>query len=217
MKEGEEKIDLSNKKQLSPKEPHADKKKDKSKAGKVFEFVSDLLINAVTIVGLVILIRYVFISPFEIKGESMEPNFHSDDLLIVDKFSKHFQDYKRGDVIVLIPPTDTKQYYVKRVIGLPGEKVQFKNGKVIVFNDENPDGYTLLEDYLPADFSTFGQTSEPVEIPENNYFALGDNREHSNDSRYWGSLPRSNIVGKAWVVLWPLRANAIVHRPEYSS
>ena len=213
MKEKSDQIDLSTKAQLSPKEPHGDQKKEKGRVGKAFEFISDLLINAVIVVGLMLLIRYALISPFKIKGESMEPNFHSGDLLIVNKLSKH---YKRGDVVVLRPPTDTKQFYVKRIVALPGEKVQFKNGKVVIFNNENPDGFTLAEDYIPGNFSTFGQSGEAVTVPSDNYYTLGDNREHSNDSRYWGALPKSNIEGKALVVLWPLRANAIVHSPEYS-
>lgn len=183
---------------------------------RAFAVLGDILLNAVTVIALVLVIRYVIISPFEVKGESMEPNFHSEDLLIVDKLSYRFQDPQRGDVIVLIPPPDTKQYYVKRIVGLPGEKIQFLNGKVVITNDAHPEGVTLAEPYLPASLATYGSTTEPITIPAGSYFVLGDNREHSNDSRAWGALPKPNIVGRAWVVLWPPSDLRVVRRPAFA-
>jgi signal peptidase I len=163
--------------------------------------------SVVLTLAVVVPIRFFIASPFEMKGESMEPNFHTDELFVVDKISYRFQDPQRGDVVVLIPPTseESQQYHVKRIIALPGEGVQFQNGKVVIFNDAHPEGMTLSESYIPdtRDFDTEGLFSEPVTIPANSYFTLGDNRKHSNDSRYWGVLPRWNIVGKASVVIWP--------------
>jgi len=183
---------------------------------RAFSVLGDILLNAVTVIVLVLVIRYVIISPFEVKGESMEPNFHSEDLLIVDKLSYRFQDPQRGDVIVLIPPPDTKQYYVKRIVGLPGESIRFLNGKVVIVNDEHPEGMTLTEAYLPTTLATYGSTTEAISIPAGSYFVLGDNREHSNDSRAWGALPATNIVGRAWVVLWPPSDLRVVRRPAFA-
>lgn len=189
----------------------------RSRLGRAFSLVSDLLLNAVTIVVLVIVIRYVFISPFEVKGDSMEPNFHTNDLLIVDKISYRFGEPQRGDVVVLVPPLSlkTKEYYVKRIVAVPGEEIQFRNGRVVIYNATNPEGLTLEESYIPPSITTNGQSSERVKVPENSYYVLGDNRPNSNDSRFWGVLPRSNIVGKAWVVLFPLSDLAVLKHPSY--
>lgn len=186
-----------------------------TRVGRAFSVLSDVLLNVVTIVGLVILIRYVFISPFEVKGESMEPNFHTNDLLIVDKISYRFQEPQRGDVIVLVPPNATSDYYVKRIIALPGEEIQFKNGRVVIYNAAHPEGMTLEESYIPPYVQTDGQTGERVKVAEDSYFVMGDNRPNSNDSRSWGVLARSSIVGKAWVVLLPLRDLAVLKHPTY--
>jgi signal peptidase I len=111
-------------------------------------------------------------------------------------------------VIVLVPPEpdQTTQFYVKRIVGLPGEKVQVKSGKVVIYNATYPFGFMLDESYLPADERTEGSSSEPVPVPNGSYYVLGDNREHSNDSRYWGVLPRRNIVGQVGEHLWPIHA-----------
>ncbi len=189
---------------------------EESKVARAFSILSDLVMNAVVIVFLVLIVRFVLVSPFEVKGESMEPNFHTDDLMLVDKISYHFREPARGDVVVLIPPTNTSQFYVKRVVALPGEQVQFKNGKVVVYSDAHPEGETLQESYIPEDMPSDGQTGERVTVPSGSYYVLGDNRPHSNDSRFWGALPRANIVGRAWLVLWPLKDLAVLKAPAYA-
>lgn len=133
----------------------------------------------------------------------MVPNFHNKEYLVVDKVSYRMHEPARGDVIVFRYPKDTSQYFIKRVIGLPGEKVQIDEGKVRIFNSEHPDGIAITEPYLPSNDATFGK-SDIVSLGSDEYFVLGDNRLASSDSRVWGILPEHNIVGKAWLRAFPL-------------
>lgn len=159
--------------------------------------------STLAVAALVVVVRLLLVSPFEVKGQSMEPAFHADDLLIVEKLSYRFRNPRRGDVVVLIPPSDRTQYYVERIVGLPGESIQFLDGEVVLFNEEYREGKALEEPYLPDSSTTYGVSTKPVEIPDGSFFTLGDNREHSNDSRIWGLLPKANIVGRVWFRLWP--------------
>ena len=113
---------------------------------------------------------------------------------MVSKASYFFSDPERGEVVVLWPPFESKTPFIKRVTGLPGETVEVKDGKVFI------DGVPLEEEYIkePPHY-----TMAPREIPDNEYFMLGDNRNNANDSHYWGTVSRSNIIGKAWFIYWP--------------
>jgi signal peptidase I len=171
----------------------------------VVSYILSVAVSFVLIVPIVVLVRFFIVSPFEVRGVSMLPTLHEGDLLLVDKLTLRFREPERGDVVVLVAPepAETKQYYVKRIVGLPGEKIQFKNGKVVIYNAANPQGLTLDESYIPKNFVTEGLTSEPVSIPDGSYYTLGDNRGSSKDSRYWGTLPRWNIVGVIAARIWP--------------
>jgi len=127
-------------------------------------------------------------------GESMEPNFEDGQRLIVNKIIYKFDDISRGDVVILRPPPHMDVEYIKRVIGLPGETVEIKNGFVYI------NGEPLSEPYI-EDPPTY--IMKEIEIPEDYYFVLGDNRNASNDSHYWGPLPRRNIIGQVWLSIWP--------------
>ncbi len=135
-----------------------------------------------------------------IPSGSMRPTLIEDDRLIVDKLSYRFKDPQRGDIVVF-SPTETlqkqqfKDAFIKRVIGLPGEKVKVKGGRVFV-NDQ-PLREKYIEDEPHYDYG-------PVTVPEGQYLVLGDNRNNSYDSHYWGFVPRGNIIGKAVVRFWPL-------------
>jgi len=147
---------------------------------------------------------------FRIEGYSMEPNFHDGQYLIVDKVSYRLHTPERGDVIVFQYPRAPQRDFIKRVIGLPGEKVEIRRGVVFVNNRR------LEEPYGPNPGSySWG----PQVVPNDDYFVLGDNRDNSSDSHTWGMLPRQNIVGKAWGIYWPPSTWGLVKyiRPSFAS
>ncbi len=147
-----------------------------------------------------------------IPSESMLPTLAIDDRLIVEKVSYRFREPKRGDVVVF-SPTDTlkeqnyKDAFIKRVIGLPGDVVEIKNSNVYVNNQE------LTEKYiLNAPNYNYG----PMKVPDGQYLVLGDNRNNSYDSHYWGFVPRENLIGRATVRFWPLnRLGPLDQTPLY--
>ena len=170
-------------------------------------------IAKIVIIALIIVIpiRYLVFQPFFVKGQSMEPNFADGDYLIIDELSYRFTEPKRGEVIVFKYPNDPSQRYIKRIIGLPGERIEVNNGKVVVYNEE---GVGVLEEtgYLPYSL-TPGTVN--LTLGEEEYFVLGDNRAASSDSRRWGSLPEGEIIGKAFLRAWPLASFSLIELPEY--
>jgi signal peptidase I len=139
----------------------------------------------------------------EVLGNSMEPNLHFRERVFINKLAYRFGgDPQRGDIVVFVPPAQLSEDrdYVKRVIGLPGEQVETKNGRVYI---HKPGGEVVLLDesnYLVE--PTVGNYLSGI-IPENEYFVMGDNRDASADSRGGWTVPKSSIVGRAWVVIWP--------------
>ncbi|MEK7161467.1 MAG: signal peptidase I [Patescibacteria group bacterium] len=168
----------------------------------VGSFVWDLV--KILVIALVIIVPFrIFIAePFVVSGSSMQPNFHNYDYLIIDRFSYIKGLPQRGDVIVLKFPKDTSQFFIKRIIGLPGETVKVGQGYVIIYNKEFPQGFRLTEAYLPNLSETFGRWGE-ARLGTGEYFVLGDNRTASSDSRVWGILPADDIVGKVWARVYP--------------
>ncbi len=173
-------------------------------------------ISKVVIISLAIIVpvRYFLIQPFFVNGASMEPQFHDGEYLIVDELSYRLSDPERGEVIIFKYPKDPSQYYIKRIIGLPGEKIKINQGEITIFNSENPDGFILDEsDYLidgkKRDFSM------ETKLSDGEYFVMGDNRRASSDSRTWGSLPENFIIGRAWIRAWPLDKIDILEKPGY--
>lgn len=178
-------------------------------------FLFILEISKIVAIALLIVIpiRYFIFQPFYVKGASMEPNFRDGDYLIIDEITYKFKAPERGEVIVFRYPNDPSQRYIKRIIGLPGETIEIKQGKIIIY-DENGNGQVLEElAYLPASTLTPGDVL--VALEENEYFVLGDNRAASADSRRWGSLPRENIIGRALIRAWPPTAFAKIEAPAY--
>jgi signal peptidase I len=144
-------------------------------------------------------IKYFIASPFIVRQTSMFPTFQDGDYLIVDKLSYRFQSPQRGEVVVFHPPFDNGTYFIKRIIGLPGETVKVKDNTVTIFNDENPDGFILEESYV----SSIRDNDTITKLSSNNYFVMGDNRSVSSDSRNWGELSLEHISGKAILRLFP--------------
>ncbi len=162
----------------------------------------------------VLVIRYFFVQPFLVSGASMEPTFSGGDYLLIDEISYRFREPSRGEVIVFKYPGNESLYYIKRIIGLPGEKIEIKNGKIVVFNNEHPGGIVLSEEYLPFGLNTTGK-EESVIIGSDEYFVLGDNRNFSFDSRSWGALQKNELVGLVRLRLWPPNEVMAFEKPAY--
>ena len=176
------------------------------------KFIWEVAKVVVISLAIIIPIRYFLIQPFYVKGASMEPNFYDYEYLIIDEISYRFDDPQRGDVIVLKDPRNTRQYFIKRVIGLPGESVEVKEGEIKIFNTENPDGMILNEDkYL--DIKTGGEIALSLGVDQ--YFILGDNRSASLDSRIFGPIEEDEIIGKVWIRAWPFSRLNIFKSNEY--
>lgn len=168
-----------------------------------------LLNYTVIALGLALFIRFFVAAPYVVSGQSMDPNFEDWNYLIVDRITYDIGDPARGDVIVFDLPQEGGRSLIKRVIGLPGETVILQSQSVIIVNEKHPDGITLLEPYLdPKNLE--GRNDLRMTLGEDEYFVLGDNRRVSADSRLWGTLARENIVGRAFVRLYPLEQISIL-------
>ncbi len=171
----------------------------KSKARRYTESAWDLVKFAAIALAIVIPVRMFIAQPFVVSGDSMFPTFHNGQYLIVDEISYILKGPHRGDVVIFRYPNDTTRFFIKRIIGLPNEKIDIKNGVVTITNAENPKGFTLDEPYIDEKFSsTDSYTTGPDE-----FFVMGDNRNRSSDSRVWGLLPRKLMVGRAYLRLLP--------------
>ena len=139
----------------------------------------------------------------EVEGASMENTLHNGDNLIVDKLSYRFHDPERFDIIVFPFQFQDNTYYIKRIIGLPGETVQIMDDGSIYINGEKLEENYGMEVIKPE---TIGRASEPIELGDDEYFVMGDNRNNSSDSRtdMVGNIKRENIIGKAWLRIWPV-------------
>ncbi len=164
-----------------------------------WELVKAFLIAVIVIVP----IRYFLIQPFFVRGASMEPTFDDGEYLIVDQLSYRFREPQRGEVIVFRYPNNPSQFFIKRIIGLPGETVRIEGGRVVIQNSRHPDGVVLDESsFLPEGERTGGDVR--LSLGQQEYFVLGDNRAASSDSRSWGVLPSNDVIGRVWVRAFPV-------------
>lgn len=178
------------------------------------EFILEITKVVVISLAIIIPIRYFLVQPFYVKGASMEPNFEDHQYLIINEITYRFNDPQRGDIVVFRYPKDPRQYFIKRIIGLPGEKVVVKDGKVYIFNDEYKNGVAINENIYLDTTVTVG--NKDIELGEDEYFVLGDNRSASLDSRSFGAVPKRLIVGKVWLRGWPFQEFKIFQTPEYN-
>ena len=179
-------------------------------------FIWEIIKIVIIALVIVIPVRYFLFQPFLVNGQSMEPNFENGDYLIVDEISYRFHDPQRGDVIVFGYPGNPSTRLIKRVIGLPGETVEIKEGKVTIIKENTE----VLDEsqYLPEGLETQpGVKGDKFSIPEDEFFVLGDNRTVSLDSRWWGLLPRQNIIGRVYLRLWPIKDLSKIKKPIYDS
>lgn len=161
---------------------------------------ADIVRFAIIAILIVVPIRYFIASPFLVSGASMDDTFHNGEYLIVDQVSYYFEKPARGDVVVFRYPRDPSKFFIKRVIGVPGDTITIENGTVTIRNEAHPNGFILEEPYIdfmdPA--PPFTET-----LNDREYFVMGDNRNESSDSRSWGVLQEERIVGRAFVRLFP--------------
>lgn len=174
---------------------------------KAINYGLDALKLVLIALAIVIPVRLLIFQPFVVRGQSMEPNYHSSDYLIIDEVSYKLHQPERGDVIVFKYPKDPSVKYIKRIIGLPGETVEIKNAEVFITSQGNT--WKIDESYLPLITQETWRNSAnmaPTTLNANEYFVLGDNRNASYDSRAWGVVPMQNIVGKIVFRLSPFEA-----------
>jgi signal peptidase I len=164
------------------------------------ELIETLLLTLV----IFLLIRFA-VQNFRIEGYSMEPNFHDGQFLLVNKIVYMLHAPERGDVVIFRFPNNPSRDFIKRIIGLPGDRVEVVDGRVMINGEALPETYPLNEGSY-----SYG----PVVVGPDEYFVLGDNRNNSSDSHSWGMLPAKNIIGKAWVSYWPPQMIGLV--PSYS-
>jgi len=179
----------------------------KSKLRKHAEDAWDLVKFAALALAIVVPIRMFIAQPFVVSGESMFSTFHDGQYLIVDEISYLLSHPHRGDVVIFKYPLDTSRYFIKRVIGMPNEKISINKGVITIINKENPNGFVLDEPYIREKFDTTGEYT----TGDGEYFALGDNRNFSLDSRSWGVVPKKDLVGRAYLRLLPF--NSISYLP----
>jgi signal peptidase I len=165
------------------------------------------LVFALMIAALVVVF---IVQPVKVEGTSMLPRLHDGERIFVNKLI-YYDEYRwaprieRGDIVVFWFPDDPSKSYIKRVVGLPGERVDVQDGKVLI------NGGELDETYLDPKDNSSAKTLPQVYVKPNYYFVMGDNRDNSSDSRYWGLVPKKYIYGKALLRYWPLSAASIIH------
>jgi signal peptidase I len=169
------------------------------------KFFRDIAITLILAIVIFLLLQFT-VQSFIIIGSSMQPNFQEGERLVINKVFYKLHEPERGDVIVFHPPGNKETDYIKRVIALAGETVEVKNGVVYINNQPLDEPYQLKE--LPK------YTLSERRVPSNEYFVLGDNRNNSNDSHNNWTVPRQNIIGKAWLSIWPPSEWGVI--PDYS-
>lgn len=171
---------------------------EEKKESTAWEIIKVIIISLL----IVIPIRTWIAQPFIVEGASMEPNFHNGEYLIIDELSYAFGVPKRGEVIIFRYPLQPSEFFIKRIIGLPGETVEIKDNEIFI------NSVLVPEQYLPKNLQT--GPDKTVQLEDNQYFVMGDNRTASSDSRVWGPLPKKNITGRVFLRLWPLNKIGIV-------
>lgn len=193
------------------------------------ETLEMILLTLILIVG----IRNLLGEPRWIPTESMYPNLIEGDRLFIEKVTNYAGKFKRGDILVFYPPQENLRHdpwseftravgffnndtaYIKRLIGMPGDKLEVKEGIGVFIND-----HLLNEPYVAEIASRncgiIAAYCGPLTVPKNSYFMMGDNRNNSQDSRYWGFLPANRVIGKASFRFWPLNRLIIFNKPDYS-
>ena len=180
----------------------------------VFTSIYEIVKTITFVLLAAFLIRFFLIQPFVVEGQSMEPNFHNQEYLIVEKVSYKIGEPHRGDVVIFKAPSNPDYDYIKRVIALPGETIKIANNTIYI------NGHAIDETYLAPDELTTVSYDPKMTLErtlgENEFFVLGDNRDHSSDSREFGVLTKDKIIGKVFVTVYPWSNFGLLPHPEYN-
>ncbi len=180
-----------------------------------FVFVFELLKVVIISLAIIIPIRYFLIQPFYVKGASMEPNFYDHEYLIIDEISYRFRTPSRGEIVVFRYPRNPQEYFIKRIIGLPGEKIQIKDGSVYIYKVGQEEAEKLTENYLDGGVNTYALNEDIINLEPDEYYVLGDNRNSSKDSRSFGPVNKSFITGRVILRGWPPARIGLFETPQY--
>jgi signal peptidase I len=160
------------------------------------------MVRFIFIILIIVIPFRIFIAqPFIVSGSSMFPTFHNGEYLIVDEISYRFKEPKRDDVVVFKYPNDTKKFFIKRIIGLPGETININGSDVTIINDSHSAGLKLEEPYVENKSSN----EMSLKLEKDEYFVMGDNRSGSSDSRFWGPVKKDLLIGRAFLRLFPFK------------
>jgi signal peptidase I len=173
--------------------------KQEKKSG--WQSFRELIFFALVSLAIVAPIRIFIAQPFIVSGSSMFPTFENSEYLIVDELSYRLGDPQRDDVVIFRYPNDTTKFFIKRIIGLPNDTIDIKGGVITITNKANLNGFTLKQPFIKN--PSTGDNIHFV-LKDNEYFVMGDNRNASSDSRYWGAVPRQLLIGRAFLRLFPL-------------
>lgn len=182
---------------------------NKNRLREVLRSFGEVLATVLIAVLAVVLIRSYLIQPFLVSGKSMEPSFSDGDYLLIDELTYRLRAPRRGEVVVFAHDAET--FYIKRIVGLPGEIVAIRGGKIRIGNKDGE--WRSIEEGYAAPSRTFGDYQ--VSLGKNEYYVLGDNRNFSYDSRRWGPLASERIVGVARLRLWPVARAMVIGAPAY--
>ena len=165
-----------------------------------------------TLIGaLVFVIVYIFIGQLlEVSGNSMEPTFHDKEQIVAEKLTINISNINRGDVVIFNDPTEKDKLVIKRVVGLPNEKIKIENGSIYIDGNLLEETYLSKDTYTNLKYNHKLKEGEEYEIGKDSYIVLGDNRDNSRDSREWGALHRNSIIGRALLVYYPLKDIGLV-------
>jgi len=181
---------------------------------KIYSFLLDS-VQTFLIAAAVFLVIYLFLfRPYEVKGDSMFPNFHDKEFVLTNLIVLRFQDPKMGDIVVFKAKTanEPERDYIKRVVGLPGDTISIKDN-VVYLNQKPLDESAYLKNDVKTFPGSFLQDGEEVKVPQEEYFVMGDNRLYSSDSREWGFVKKEDIIGQSLFVYWPLNKIRLVENP----
>lgn len=175
----------------------------------------DFLQSIVVVLAILVMIYLFVVSPQEINGASMEPNFQNGEYILTNKLLYKFREPERGDVVIFKSPRNKEIDYIKRIIGLPGDTVQLANNTFFV------NGQKVEEPYLSPGIAVFGgsylQEGQEIIVPPGTYFVAGDNRPHSSDSREFGPVPLEDFIGAAFLRYWPFDRAGVLPHPTYEN
>ena len=170
--------------------------------GKLRYFLKEWVEPIIVAIVLALIIRTFVVQAFKIPTGSMRPTLIEGDRILVSKFIYRFKEPRQGDIIVFKSPEDKKKDFIKRLIGLPGDTVEISNGSILI-NDKAVDKDSTIRERYYYNRGDFGKADQAIKVPDDVYYALGDNSISSRDSRYWGFLPKKYLIGKAFLIYWP--------------